>query len=486
MLSLTQLVRTFPSVRMPSESGGLAVEVCLIAQIGHGAGNHLFASVAARQRQHSTFVDALDEPSAKLGGTDFPKGDATSLYSFVVGPKGHPFHRHAGHRVFTAVSGSGGAQLRFSSASDQQIEEDPHNFIRALRCVNIPPDSLFTVRFGGQTWHQFSPLSSNALHPVFFALSCHTNELGGDLTQALRQKVLTNEASIPALTELMPDTVRALLDAHDFNAGSVPTTTLALDAPPGTLHRVVCNAVRSGAGMLHGLWGSWKSATGFLSHGGSARSVTQLGSPPTGSLLLEQLPGLRIHHDDTFCLRLSSADLGYTSATQLLDAVLEGFLRNAPSGVSSLMAMRNVLVKPLGLRTSPLGCPVSSLLSPDTSHLFANRYPVLGQRVNATDTRAQVILGANDKHLLFRSCVSVEIIDKHHADVMLGSRVHCKNLFGRVYMAAIDYVHRNYVTPTMLRLAVEHAVLQDKPVPASNKFATAYGCVSAVGPNLPG
>ena len=211
MPSLTQIVDTFPSVRIPSESGGLAVEVCLIAQMGHGAGSHLFASVVSRQRQHGAFVDELDEPSVKLGGTNFLKGDATSLYSFAVGPAGHPFHRHAGHRIFTAVSGSGGAQLRFSSVSTQQIAEDPHNFVRALRFINIPPDCMFTVRFGGETWHQFSPLSRKSMHPAFFALSCHTNELGGNLPHDLKQKVLANEASIPALTELLPPEVAALV-----------------------------------------------------------------------------------------------------------------------------------------------------------------------------------------------------------------------------------------------------------------------------------
>jgi len=473
MLNLTQVVGTFPSVRIPSESGGLAVEVSLIAQIGHGAGNQLFASVASRQRQHNAFVDELDEPSAKLGGTNFSKGDATSLYSFVVGPKGHPFHRHAGHRIFTAVSGSGGAQLRFSSASGQQIQEDPQNFIRALRFVNIPPDCMFTVRFGGETWHQFSPLSHNSLHPVFFALSCHTNELGGNLSEALKEKVLTNEASIPALTELLPDAVQTLLQGKNFQAGAIPTTTLSLDAPPGTFHRVVCNTVRSGAGLMRGWWGSWKGSSGFLSHGGDARSVKELASPPADSLLLQQLSEVRVHHEDTFRLRVAGTNFGNISATNLLATVLEGFLLNAPSGVSNLMALRNVLVKPLGLRTSPLGCPVSSLLSPDTSNLFANRYPVLGQSVNGTDSKAQVILGANDKHLLFRSCVSVEIVDKHHVDVMLGTRVHCKNFFGRFYMAAIDYVHRRYVTPTMLRLAVEYAMVQEKELPIPAKLVSA-------------
>lgn len=461
MLNLTQVVRTFPSTSIPSESGGLAVEVSLIAQIGHGAGNHLFASVASRQRQHSYFVDEMDEPSAKLGGTNFPKGDPTSLYSFVVGPQGHPFHRHAGHRIFTAVSGSGGAQLRFSSVSDRQIQEDPNNFIRSLRFINIPPDCMFTVRFGGETWHQFSPLSHNSLHPVFFALSCHTNELGGKLSDALKETVLKNQASIPALTELLPDTVKALLQAKDFKVTTVPTTTLSLDAPPGTFHRVICNTVRSSAGVMRGFWGAWRETSGFLSYSGSSRRVKELSEPPKDSLLLKQLPSLCIHHDDTFSLRMSGADFKNASSVKLLAAVLEGFLLNAPSGVSGLMALRNMLVKPLGLRTSPLGCPVSSLLSPDKSNLFAGRYPVLDQIINATDTKAQVVLGANDKHLLFRSCVTVEIVDLHHVEVTLGTRVHCKNLFGRFYMLAIDYAHRHYVTPAMLRLAAEYAIIQD-------------------------
>src|SRR5690349_8315112 len=103
MTTLTRAVDTFPSVRLPSHSGGLPVEVSLIAQLGIGAGDHMIESVSARQRAHAAFVDALDEPSARIGGVDLAKGDATSLYTFAVGAGGHPFHRHAGHRVFTAV-----------------------------------------------------------------------------------------------------------------------------------------------------------------------------------------------------------------------------------------------------------------------------------------------------------------------------------------------------------------------------------------------
>src|SRR5688572_18204365 len=174
-------VASFPSISLPSHSGGLPIEVSLIAQLGVGAGDHLIASVDARQRDHASFVDALSEPSARIGGLDLAHGDATSLYTFVVGPMGHPFHCHDGHRVFTAVSGSGGARLRFSTASPAQIEQDPDSFLRALRQVDIPGDCLFTVRFGGGTWHQFLPRPGHGAHPALFALSCHTNELGGEL-----------------------------------------------------------------------------------------------------------------------------------------------------------------------------------------------------------------------------------------------------------------------------------------------------------------
>jgi hypothetical protein len=459
----TRVTQTFPSARIGSASGGLAVEVSLIAQLMHGSGNHLFASVSARQEAHQEFVDELDEPSAKLGGTNFDQGDPTSLYSFVVGPKGHPFHRHAGHRVFTAVSGSGGAQLRFSSASMAQIEEDPYHFIRALQFINIPPDCMFTVRFGGETWHQFAPLTKNAIHPVFFALSCHTNELGGDLPEDLKQQVLANEATIPSLTTLLPDNVAALLDTA-LRQGRVSTTDLSLDAPPGTLQRAVCGSARGSAGVLLGAWGRWRSAKGYVSSQARRSDVVELPETPAGSLLLKQFTDEPFHHEDTFSLTMDVSAFKEGNATSLMSALLDGFLSNPPTGVARMMAFRNWLVRPLGLRTSPLGCPVSSLLSPDKSNLFAQRFPVLDQETDTHHTRVQVLLGANDKHLVFRSCVGVTMLPYGRVQFTLGTRVRCKNLFGRFYMAAIDRVHRAYVTPVMLSRAVEQATVKHPQV----------------------
>mgnify|MGYP001402381652 CR=1 FL=1 len=462
MIHLTNIVDTFPSVKIPNDNGGLPVEVSLIAQLGHGAGNHLFSHVAARQTGHAEFIDELDEPSAKLGGTHFDLDDTTSLYSFIVGPKGHPFHRHAGHRIFTAVSCSGGAQLRFSTATEAEIKENPHKFIDHLHFINIPPDCLFTVRFGGETWHQFWPLSKNSLHPVFFALSCHTDELGGNLPEELKEKIKANKADIPSLTELLPDEVSKLIHSKNFKEEIIPTTTLSLDAAAGTVQRKVCDSFRGKMGILRGAWGNWYGSGGYITQTDLTKTVIEMDKTPVQSLLREHLKGVRLHHEDTFMLSLKGIDFKTLKAENILELLLEGFLMNAPCGVSRLMLLRNVLVKPLGLRTSPLGCPVSSLLSEDMSNLFAQKYPVLDKKIEKNGSMAQVILGANDKHLQFRSCVGVELVSETHAKITLGTRVHCRNLFGRVYMSAIDYTHRKYITPTMLRRATDYILLQIK------------------------
>lgn len=456
-------VETFPSLSLASHSGGLPVEVSLIAQLGVGGGDALVRSAGERQRGHVAFVDALDEPSVRIGAMDLDHGDASSLYTFAVGAAGHPFHRHAGHRVFTAVSGSGGTLLRFSTASDAQVAEQPDAFVRALRHVQIPPDCLFTVRFGGGTWHQFLPLRGEGRHPALFALSCHTNELGGELSDSLRRQVAANAADIPSLTQTLPPEVLALLGPLAMDA--VPTFALSLEAAPSSLPARLCAATRSVVGPLRGRLATARRQVGFLATRAGIRRVDALAEPPADSLLREHLPEAR-DHEDSFALRLAADELPALPAAAILAAVLEGFLARRPAGVAWMMALRNVLVKPLRLRTSPLGCPVSSLLAQDAGQHFAGRFPVLAQRIDAGGRRAQVLLGADDRHLRFRSCVGVEILPGGDVVVTLGTRVHCLNAFGRVYMAVIDRVHRGYVSPALLRPAVDHALATLAVAPA--------------------
>ncbi len=447
----TRRTATFPFVALPAGAGRVPVEVSLVARLGRGEGDRLYFEAQARQRQHARFVDELDEPSARLGAPDFAAGDATALYSFGVGPAGHPFHRHAGHRVFTAVSGSGGAQLRFSSATPQELARDPDSFVRALQHVNVPPDCLFTVRFCGTTWHQFAPLRAGSGHPAFFALSTHTDELGGDLGEALRERVLAGAGDIPSLTELLPAAIVRRLAAAPVRAGQVPTTELSLHDRPGGLLEAACRRVRSLAGHVH----RWR--LGFGLRPGFVSVVQPLPDGlPAGSLLRGQLQDRAIHHED--CFVLAVAPSAQREAAHWLAAVLDGFLQNRPTLVSRLMALRNVLVRPWGLRTSPLGCPVSSLLGRESRALFAGRFPVHAQAIDADGRSAQVILGADDRHLVFRSCVGVRLREDGRVEFSLADRVACNNAFGRLYMALIASAHRRLVAPALLRHAVDAAL----------------------------
>jgi len=453
---MTRTTPTFPFVTLPGRAGGLPVEVCLVACLSPGSGNKLFHGVLARQMSHAEYVDELDEPSAKLGGTDFARGDATALYSFGVGHKGHPFHRHAGHRIFTAISGSSGAQLRFSTATPNEIAQDPASFVRALRIITIPPDCLFTVRFGGETWHQFLPLDQSSKHPAFFALSCHTNELGGNLTNEMRRRVMANQVDIPSLTELLPDSVLTLLAQTLLDSKHIPTTSLFLDAAPGGLLQRACTRVRSALGRICGAWAQWRRPTGYILEKNRGGGVLEHPAVPSYSLLQAQLTDRQVNHEDHFTLTLSAGELATpaSSAQALLAQLLEGFLSNQPAGVTRLMKFRNALVRPLKLRTSALGCPVSSLQSDAPCQVFAGRYPVLAQHVEPYDRCAQVILGADDRHLVFRSCAAVRLLPDGNVEFSLSTRVACKNLFGRAYLVAISSVHRRYITPAMLWNAV--------------------------------
>ena len=449
----SRAVKSFPSVRWPSVDGGLPIEVSLIGQLSPGAGNQLFVGVMGRQSTHPHFRDELDEPSARIGDTDFVKGDATALYTFTVGAKGHPFHRHAGHRVFTAVSGSGGARLRFSTATDADLERDPTSFIAAMRCVEIPPDCLFTVRFGGGTWHQFTPLHEHSRHPALFAISCHTNELGGLASDDLRRQVLANQATLPALTELPPPGVAGLLHAASLRQVRMPTVALSLDAPAGSWLSGFCSVVRRALGSLKGYVAKLERQGGYWWH--NELPAITLPAAPADSLLRVQLNDGPVHHEDHCLVSLIEPSLARRGSQALLTGLLEAFVLSPPPGVSVLMGLRNLLVKPLGLRTSPLGCPVSSLLSPPGDNLFAGRFPVREHASDVFDTRSQVILGANDKHLLFRSCAGVAIRGDR-IDFTLGTRVRCTNVFGHIYMALINRIHRRYVAPVLLRQAVEY------------------------------
>jgi hypothetical protein len=194
------------SIRTGAKS--LPIELRVIGRLPAGAGRFLLANALEQQRRHPEFVDEFNEPSARIGRTDFARDDATAVYTFGVARRDLVFHRHAGHRVITAISGSAGCLLKFSLCGPEEARLDPWAFFSQLYVVRMAPDRLFTLRFSGTVYHQFGPLAGGA--DAFFAVSVHTDEAGG-LTGPLREAVLADAGNIPLLTEPAPDAVQALL-----------------------------------------------------------------------------------------------------------------------------------------------------------------------------------------------------------------------------------------------------------------------------------
>jgi len=183
------------------------VEVFLISEVSNG--DQIVANMNQKQRKHPNYINEYNEESAKILNSNFQREDPTAVYSFSVGKVPLVFHRHEGHRVIFGVTGSGGSLLVFSTASPSEISHDPQAFVDQMFEVKVPPNYLFTLRFNGQVWHQFGPLDPSK--DAFAAISCHTNELGGNLPKHIADQVIAGKADIPMLTEPIPASVEKLL-----------------------------------------------------------------------------------------------------------------------------------------------------------------------------------------------------------------------------------------------------------------------------------
>ena len=117
-----------------------------------------------------------------------------------------------------------------------------------------------------------------------------------------------------------------------------------------------------------------------------------------------------------------------------LSAAMRAFSR-APRWIGALMALRNVLVTPLGLVTA------------STRALASRRrvgwFPVIDENPH------RVVLGLDDRHLDFRILMDVAG-DNGRQRVTATTLVRTHNLTGRLYLAAVMPFHR-IIVPAMLR-----------------------------------
>lgn len=104
----------------------------------------------------------------------------------------------------------------------------------------------------------------------------------------------------------------------------------------------------------------------------------------------------------------------------------------APRWVVPLLALRNLLVAPFGLKTGGAAAEPR-----------VGIFPVVSEQPN------RVVLGMNDKHLDFRLVVDIEPSGRQDLSGTATTYVRTHNRLGRLYIAVVKPFHRRIV-PAML------------------------------------
>ncbi|MVT65249.1 DUF2867 domain-containing protein [Bradyrhizobium pachyrhizi] len=116
----------------------------------------------------------------------------------------------------------------------------------------------------------------------------------------------------------------------------------------------------------------------------------------------------------------------------------EAMVARQPRWIEWLLAMRNFIVAPLGLKTSGA--------ADGAARDMIGIFPVV------SETPERLIAGFNDKHLDFRLVVDVASAGAVRS-ITATTLVLTHNWFGRAYLAVIMPFHR-LIVPAMLRKAV--------------------------------
>ena len=115
-------------------------------------------------------------------------------------------------------------------------------------------------------------------------------------------------------------------------------------------------------------------------------------------------------------------------------------LGRMPPWVRGLMALRNLIVLPLGLKHD--------------SRQFADQTAFVGAFPVVSETPGRVVLGFDDRHLDFRVTIDVRRAKgdgmSAATEVVASTWVRTHNRLGRVYLACVMPFH-NLIVPTALR-----------------------------------
>jgi hypothetical protein len=162
---------------------------------------------------------------------------------------------------------------------------------------------------------------------------------------------------------------------------------------------------------------------------------------PDENPAMRSLP--RIDFADAFKCLLPAEQL------QTIDAVTRAIFLTMPPWISQLLELRNVIVRPFGLKTSIDAVPSGDQdeLQPGTA---VGVFEVLDRRLN------EIMLGEDDQHLDYRVSIQLER-EEEKCWVIVATVVKFNNWLGRAYFVPVKPVHK-MIVPAMMKYGLERSV----------------------------
>ena len=127
-----------------------------------------------------------------------------------------------------------------------------------------------------------------------------------------------------------------------------------------------------------------------------------------------------------------------TTPFQTARAAGEAAFSTFPAWVNALMALRNLVVAPFGLKTGAREKAAVERIG---------FFPVISEKDE------QVVVGMNDRHLDFRCVIDIEDDGGARQRVSIATIIKRHNWLGRTYLATIMPFHRLIVRTALVRLA---------------------------------
>jgi hypothetical protein len=146
---------------------------------------------------------------------------------------------------------------------------------------------------------------------------------------------------------------------------------------------------------------------------------------------------------DAFSTLVQRSDL---TALQVYAAIA----RDTPGWVEGLMALRNQMVRVVGLKNLGELAAVPDIPAGGEQSLLPGTKIGLFNLVSATPD--ELVMEDADKHLTVQLSVLKQHVDGQHDSITLSTVVHVKNNLGRLYMLPVGPMHK-LIAPAVMRRA---------------------------------